>query len=224
MNNALKLDFSKGLLPAIAQEAESKNVLMLGFVDEEAVRLTLDTGYAHYYSRSKQRISKKGEESGHLQKIVDVLTDCDNDTVLYIVEQTGVACHTGAKSCFFKSIKTNERVLESEIDTTQIYGAIDTLFHEIESKKFGDPATSYTAKLFSKGENTICKKIAEEAAELCFAVKDKNKNEIIYEAADLVYHALVGLSFSGVSPELVKTEIRRRFGVSGIVEKSSRGE
>lgn len=224
MNNALKLDFSKGLLPAIAQEAESKNVLMLGFVDEEAVRLTLDTGYAHYYSRSKQRIWKKGEESGHLQKIVDVLTDCDNDTVLYIVEQTGVACHTGAKSCFFKSIKTNERVLESEIDTTQIYGAIDTLFHEIESKKFGDPATSYTAKLFSKGENTICKKIAEEAAELCFAVKDKNKNEIIYEAADLVYHALVGLSFSGVSPELVKTEIRRRFGVSGIVEKSSRGE
>ena len=224
MSNALKLDFSKGLLPAIAQEAESKNVLMLGFVDEEAVRLTLDTGYAHYYSRSKQRIWKKGEESGHLQKIVDVLTDCDNDTVLYIVEQTGVACHTGAKSCFFKSIKTNERVLESEIDTTQIYGAIDTLFHEIESKKFGDPATSYTAKLFSKGENTICKKIAEEAAELCFAVKDKNKNEIIYEAADLVYHALVGLSFSGVSPELVKTEIRRRFGVSGIVEKSSRGE
>ena len=224
MNNALKLDFSKGLLPAIAQEAESKNVLMLGFVDEEAVRLTLDTGYAHYYSRSKQRIWKKGEESGHLQKIVDVLTDCDNDTVLYIVEQTGVACHTGAKSCFFKSIKTNERVLESEIDTTQIYGAIDTLFHEIESKKFGDPATSYTAKLFSKGENTICKKIAEEAAELCFAVKDKNKNEIIYEAADLVYHALVGLSFSGVSPELVKTEIRRRFGVGGIVEKNSRGE
>ena len=224
MNNALKLDFSKGLLPAIAQEAESKNVLMLGFVDEEAVRLTLDTGYAHYYSRSKQRIWKKGEESGHLQKIVDVLTDCDNDTVLYIVEQTGVACHTGAKSCFFKSIKTNERVLESEIDTTQIYGAIDTLFHEIESKKFGDPATSYTAKLFSKGENTICKKIAEEAAELCFAVKDKNKNEIIYEAADLVYHALVGLSFSGVSPELVKTEIRRRFGVSGIAEKNNRGE
>lgn len=224
MSDSLKLDFSKGLLPAIAQDANTKEVLMLGFVDEEAVNLSLTTGYAHYYSRSKQRIWKKGEESGHLQKIADVLTDCDNDTVLYIVEQIGVACHTGARSCFFKSIKTNERVLESEIDTTQIYGAIDTLFHEIESKKFGDPATSYTAKLFSKGENTICKKIAEEAAELCFAVKDKNKNEIIYEAADLVYHALVGLSFSGVSPELVKTEIRRRFGVSGIVEKSSRGE
>ncbi len=224
MSDSLKLDFSKGLLPAIAQDANTKEVLMLGFVDEEAVNLSLTTGYAHYYSRSKQRIWKKGEESGHLQKIADVLTDCDNDTVLYIVEQIGVACHTGARSCFFKSIKTNERVLESEIDTTQIYGAIDTLFHEIESKKFGDPANSYTAKLFSKGENTIYKKIAEEAAELCFAVKDKNKNEIIYEAADLVYHALVGLSFSGVSPELVKTEIRRRFGVSGIVEKSSRGE
>ena len=224
MSNALKLDFSKGLLPAIAQDANTKEVLMLGFVDEEAVNLSLTTGYAHYYSRSKQRIWKKGEESGHLQKIADVLTDCDNDTVLYIVEQIGVACHTGARSCFFKSIKTNERVLETEVDTSQIYGVIDTLFHEIESKKFGDPTVSYTAKLFSKGENTICKKIAEEAAELCFAIKDKNKNEVIYETADLAYHALVGLSFSGVSPDLVKTEIRRRFGVSGIAEKNNRGE
>lgn len=224
MSSPLKLDFSKGLLPAIAQDSGTKEVLMLGFVDEEAVRLTLGTGYAHYYSRSKQRIWKKGEESGHLQKIVDVLTDCDNDTVLYIVEQTGVACHTGARSCFFKSIKTDERVLESEVDTSQIYGAVDTLFHEIESKKFGDPAVSYTAKLFSKGENTICKKIAEEAAELCFAIKDKNKDEVIYEAADLVYHSLVGLSFSGISPDLIKSEIKRRFGVSGIVEKNSRGE
>ena len=224
MSDSLKLDFSKGLLPAIAQDANTKEVLMLGFVDEEAVNLSLTTGYAHYYSRSKQRIWKKGEESGHLQKIADVLTDCDNDTVLYIVEQIGVACHTGARSCFFKSIKTNERVLETEVDTSQIYGVIDTLFHEIESKKFGDPTVSYTAKLFSKGENTICKKIAEEAAELCFAIKDKNKNEVIYETADLTYHALVGLSFSGVSPELVKTEIRRRFGVSGIAEKNNRGE
>ena len=224
MSDSLKLDFSKGLLPAIAQDANTKEVLMLGFVDEEAVNLSLTTGYAHYYSRSKQRIWKKGEESGHLQKIADVLTDCDNDTVLYIVEQIGVACHTGARSCFFKSIKTNERVLETEVDTSQIYGVIDTLFHEIESKKFGDPTVSYTAKLFSKGENTICKKIAEEAAELCFAIKDKNKNEVIYETADLTYHALVGLSFSGVSRDWGKTEIRRRFGVSGIAEKSSRGE
>jgi len=224
VSDSLKLDFSKGLLPAIAQDANTKEVLMLGFVDEEAVNLSLTTGYAHYYSRSKQRIWKKGEESGHLQKIADVLTDCDNDTVLYIVEQIGVACHTGARSCFFKSIKTNERVLETEVDTSQIYGVIDTLFHEIESKKFGDPTVSYTAKLFSKGENTICKKIAEEAAELCFAIKDKNKNEVIYETADLAYHALVGLSFSGVSPDLVKTEIRRRFGVSGIAEKNNRGE
>ncbi|MCI4400248.1 MAG: bifunctional phosphoribosyl-AMP cyclohydrolase/phosphoribosyl-ATP diphosphatase HisIE [Campylobacteraceae bacterium] len=220
----MKLDFSKGLLPAIAQDAASKEVLMLGFVDEEAVRLTLETGYAHYYSRSKERIWKKGEESGHLQKIVDVLVDCDNDTLLYMVEQIGVACHTGARSCFFTTLFSGERVLEQEIDTSEVYGAIDTLFHEIESKKFGDPEKSYTAKLFSKGENTICKKIAEEAAELCFAIKDKNRDEVIYEAADLVYHSLVGLSFSGVNPDLVKREIRRRFGISGIEEKNSRGK
>lgn len=218
----MKLDFSKGLLPAIAQEASTKDVLMLGFVDEEAVRLTLETGYAHYYSRSKQRIWKKGEESGHLQKIVDVLVDCDNDTVLYLVEQVGVACHTGAKSCFFTSLTSGERVLESEIDTSQVYSVVDTLFHEIESKKFGDPEKSYTAKLFSKGENTICKKIAEEAAELCFAIKDKNRDEIIYEAADVVYHSLVGLSFSGINPDLIKQELKRRFGISGIEEKNSR--
>ncbi len=220
----MKLDFSKGLLPAIAQDAVSKEVLMLGFVDEEAVRLTLETGYAHYYSRSKRRIWKKGEESGHLQKIVDVLVDCDNDTLLYMVEQTGVACHTGAKSCFFTSLSSGERVLEQEIDTSEIYGVVDTLFHEIESKKFGDPEKSYTAKLFGKGENTICKKIAEEAAELCFAIKDKNRDEVVYEAADLVYHSLVGLSFSGINPDLVKREIRRRFGISGIEEKNSRGK
>ncbi len=218
----MKLDFSKGLLPAIAQEVSTKDVLMLGFVNEEAVRLTLETGYAHYYSRSKQRIWKKGEESGHLQKIVDVLVDCDNDTLLYMVEQTGVACHTGTKSCFFTSLASNTRVLEAQIDTGAVYGVVDTLFHEIESKKFGDTEKSYTAKLFSKGDNTICKKIAEEAAELCFAIKDKDKNEIVYEAADLMYHSLVGLSFSGVNPDLVKQELRRRFGISGIEEKNSR--
>jgi phosphoribosyl-AMP cyclohydrolase / phosphoribosyl-ATP pyrophosphohydrolase len=218
----IALDFSKGLLPAIAQESSTKDVLMLGFVNEEAVKLTLETGYAHYFSRSKNRIWKKGEESGHLQKIVDVLVDCDNDTVLYMVEQTGVACHTGAKSCFFKRLESGERILEQEVDMSKVYGVVDTLFHEIESKKFGNPEVSYTAKLFSKGENTICKKIAEEAAELCFAIKDKNKEEVVYEAADLVYHSLVGLSFSGINPELIKGELKRRFGIGGIEEKNSR--
>lgn len=220
----IALDFSKGLLPAIAQESSTKDVLMLGFVNEEAVKLTLETGYAHYFSRSKNRIWKKGEESGHLQKIVDVLVDCDNDTVLYMVEQTGVACHTGAKSCFFKSLESGERVLEQEIDMSKIYSVVDTLYHEIESKKFANPEVSYTAKLFSKGENTICKKIAEEAAELCFAIKDKNKEEVVYEAADLVYHSLVGLSFSGVNPEHIKSELKRRFGIGGIEEKNSRNK
>lgn len=218
----IALDFSKGLLPAIAQESSTKDVLMLGFVNEEAVKLALETGYAHYFSRSKNRIWKKGEESGHLQKIVDVLVDCDNDTVLYMVEQTGVACHTGAKSCFFKRLESGERILEQEVDMSKVYGVVDTLFHEIESKKFGNPEVSYTAKLFSKGENTICKKIVEEAAELCFAIKDKNKEEVVYEAADLVYHSLVGLSFSGINPELIKSELKRRFGIGGIEEKNSR--
>jgi phosphoribosyl-ATP pyrophosphohydrolase/phosphoribosyl-AMP cyclohydrolase len=222
MNKALKLDFSKGLIPAIAQELNTKDVLMLGFVNEDAVKLTLETGYAHYFSRSKNRIWKKGEESGHLQKIVDILVDCDNDTILYIVEQYGVACHTGAKSCFFTRLDSGEKILAPEVDTTQLYGIVDTLFHVIERKKFENADVSYTAKLFAKGENTICKKIAEEAAELCFAIKDKNRDEVIYEAADLVYHSLVGLSLAGINPDLVKTELKRRFGIGGIEEKNSR--
>lgn len=102
----INIDWEKqgGLLPAVAQDAESKDVLMLAYVNEEALRLTFETGYAHYFSRSRNRIWKKGETSGHLQKIIDVMLDCDGDTLLYLIDQTGPACHTGERSCFFTKI------------------------------------------------------------------------------------------------------------------------
>lgn len=220
----MKIDFEKsgGLVPVIAQEYGTNEVLMLAYMNEEAMALTIKTGFAHYFSRSKNRIWKKGEESGHLQKIVDIRKDCDSDTILLIVEQSGVACHTGAKSCFFESIMTNERVLDVTVDMSEKYSPIDILYHEILEKKFGDPETSYTAKLYKKGLNTIGKKIVEEAAELTFALKDADEKEIVYECADLVYHVLVGLGAYNISPEQIKTEIARRFGRSGIEEKNSR--
>ncbi len=224
--NQIAWDKLGGLIPVVAQDYQSKAVLMLAFMDKEALELSLKSGFAHYFSRSKRRIWKKGEESGHTQKIHAFLLDCDRDSLLIQVEQKGVACHTGKKSCFFSAIDLQKSTLEStlnpEIDTSKVYSVIDTLYHTLQERKTADPETSYTAQLYCKGANTIAKKIVEEAAELGFAIKDKEVHEIIYESADLIYHVLVGLSYRDISPDLIKQEIKRRFGLSGIVEKNSR--
>lgn len=217
-----------GLIPAIAQDYQTREVLMLGFMNKEALELSLESGFVYYFSRSKERIWKKGEQSGHTQKIRTIALDCDKDSILIGVEQVGVACHTGAKSCFFNTITLREKKLDSNIESkldsniSAIYSAIDVLYHTLLERKGADPKTSYTAKLYHKGENTIAKKIVEEAAELGFAIKDNARKEIIYEAADLLYHVLVGLAYKDVSPDLVKQEILRRFGLSGIDEKNAR--
>ena len=210
------------LLPAIVQDSESGEVLMLAYMNQEALAKTLETGLAHYYSRSRQKLWQKGESSGNVQEVEQIKLDCDSDTILLKVRQKGPACHTGRKSCFYKDLKSGEITAKPIENPENMYDIIDLLYHTIQEKKDGDPTKSWTAKLFIKGENTILKKVAEEAAEFCFAVKDKNKEEIVYECADLVYHALVALAFSDVSPELVRSELRRRFGTSGIEEKASR--
>jgi len=224
MQNTLnKVDWQKSdLLPVIVQEIGTNEVLMMAYMNQEALELSLNTKIAHYFSRSKQRIWKKGETSGHIQTIKEFLLDCDNDTLLIKVVQEGVACHTGRKSCFFTNIETGEAVSEIEVDSTAMYGVIDELYHIILERKSADPESSWTAKLFAKGENTILKKIVEEAGELCFAVKDDNEEEIIYEAADLVYHCMVALGLKNISPDRIKQELARRFNMSGIAEKNAR--
>ena len=221
-----KIDFAKqgGLVPVITQDNNSNEVLMLAYMDKEAVQLTLETGYAHYFSRSKQRIWKKGESSNHTQEIKSVKIDCDNDTILLKVVQNGVACHTGRKSCFFTELSTNEITEPVTVDTSAAYGVIDSLYHTILEKKNSDPKKSYTAKLIQGKENSMLKKIVEEAGEFTFAVKDNDTHEIIYESADLVYHCLVALASKNISPDRVKQELSRRFGLSGIDEKNSRKE
>ena len=213
------------LIPAIVQDAETGEVLMLAYMNEEALQKTLATGYAHYYSRSRQKLWKKGESSGNVQKVENIRLDCDGDALLLEVRQTGPACHTGRKSCFYKDLRSQATTSEPIMDPNEMYDDIvDRLYHIIQEKKDADPTQSWTAKLFERGENTILKKVAEEAAEFCFAVKDKNKEEIVYECADLVYHALVALALEDISPQLVRAELKRRFGTSGIAEKASRSK
>lgn len=220
----MKINWQKvnGLLPVITQDIKTNEVLMLGYMNEEALNLSLETNFAHYFSRTKERIWKKGESSGHTQAIKEFLLDCDNDTLLLKVEQKGVACHTGRPTCFFQNLKSGQ--ITQEIKEQIQYDIIDTLSHIIEERKLEKSQNSYVASLFNKGENTILKKVAEEAAEFCFASKDKDKNEIVYEAADLMFHLLVALSLNDVNFELVKNELKRRFGRSGIDEKNSRND
>ena len=219
----IDIDWQKNpLIPAIVQDADTKEVLMLAYMNKEAFEKSKESGFAHYYSRSRKRLWKKGESSGHTQQIVQMMLDCDGDTILLLVNQKGVACHTGRKSCFFTDIQKAKTVADVEVDTTALYGVIDTLYHTILERKNGNPNSSYTAKLLQGKENSMLKKIVEEAGELCFAIKDDNEEEIIYECADLTYHVLVALGKKDISPDRIKQELARRFKISGIEEKNRR--
>ncbi|MCW8837660.1 MAG: bifunctional phosphoribosyl-AMP cyclohydrolase/phosphoribosyl-ATP diphosphatase HisIE [Thiovulaceae bacterium] len=218
-----RVDWEKQeLLPVIVQDVDSNEVLMMAYMDKEALELSLKTKTAHYFSRSKQRIWKKGESSGHIQTIHSFNIDCDNDTLLIKVNQKGVACHTGRRSCFFTELESGEVNSDAEVSSEALYGVIDTLYHTIQERKNADPSESWTAKLLSKGDNTILKKVVEEAGEFSFAFKDDDEHEMVYEAADLTYHMLVALASKNISPDRIKQELARRFDMSGIAEKNSR--
>ncbi|MDT8337946.1 MAG: bifunctional phosphoribosyl-AMP cyclohydrolase/phosphoribosyl-ATP diphosphatase HisIE [Sulfurimonas sp.] len=218
-----KIDWQKiELLPVVVQDVASNEVLMMAYMNKEALSLSLTTKIAHYFSRSKQRIWKKGESSGHTQEIHSFYIDCDNDTLLIKVVQNGVACHTGRRSCFFTELESGEIQSDVEVSSEALYGVIDTLYHTIQERKNADPQSSWTAKLLSKGDNAILKKVVEEAGEFSFAYKDNDEGEMIYEAADLTYHMLVALAAKNISPDRIKQELARRFNMSGIAEKNSR--
>lgn len=241
MNSVVKsIDWQKvgGLLPVVVCDHATNEVLMLAYMNEEALNLSLSSRYAYYFSRTKNRIWKKGEESGNTQEIKAAFLDCDNDTLLLkVVQNGGAACHTGARSCFFNEINLeNLEISEQKSEVKKpSYGVIDELYHVIEDRKLNaDPQTSYVASLFKKGENQILKKVGEEATELVMAAKElsfakqikqdeqKAKNDLIYEVADLCFHTLVALSAHNIHPDAVKNELARRFGMSGIEEKRSR--
>ncbi|WP_409227131.1 bifunctional phosphoribosyl-AMP cyclohydrolase/phosphoribosyl-ATP diphosphatase HisIE [Gudongella sp. SC589] len=188
-----------GLVPAIAQDIATGEVLMLAYMNKEALDLTLETGIAHYYSRSRQCLWKKGETSGNIQEVRGFYYDCDGDTILLKVNQSGVACHTGSYSCFFNQVMG----AETGADT------ISKLYGIIAERKANPKEGSYTGYLFEKGLDKILKKIGEESSEVIIGAKN-NKEELIYESSDLIYHLMVLLVDQGVTLEDIYMELKGR--------------
>ncbi len=222
-----KIDFSKlnGLIPAVAQDYYSKDILMLAFMNEEALRKTVETGYAHYFSRSRNKLWKKGETSGHTQPVKEIFFDCDNDGILLKIIQNGPACHTGHKSCFYSKVNNKISPFEpvlSENKNDGIFYSLKLLYDHIASRKGSDPEKSYTAKLLNQGPEKIGKKLQEESLELILSVIAGDRDRIIYESADLMFFYIVVLVYSGIDFYLVIDELKRREGISGLDEKNSR--
>ena len=201
--NADELKFDeKGLIAAIAQDYESGEVLMQAFMNREAVEKTFETGYAHYYSRSRASLWKKGETSGNTQKVITAYLDCDKDCILLKVRQKGVACHTGMYSCFSQQVKGDENEIGAEM-----FGKLQRI---VEDRKKNPEEGSYTSFLFARGIDKIAKKAGEEAVELVIASKNDDKGEVIGEAADFLYHMMVLLAEKGVKLSEVCSELYKR--------------
>lgn len=210
---------ANGLMPAIAQDVRNGQVLMLAYMNAEALTRTLQTGLAHYYSRSRQRLWRKGEESGHVQHVREILFDCDADTLLLKVDQEVAACHTGNRSCFFRELPATDRALGEPSVGRFGLGTADTglgvlarVYDVILERKAGATEGSYVASLFAKGRDQILKKILEESAEVLTASKDGNRRQLIYEMADLWFHTLVLLAEHDIRPEEIAQELGQRVG------------
>ncbi|MCL1979244.1 MAG: bifunctional phosphoribosyl-AMP cyclohydrolase/phosphoribosyl-ATP diphosphatase HisIE [Methanomassiliicoccaceae archaeon] len=190
----------KGLMPAVIQDNVTNEILMVAWVNEEAFELMKSTGYTHFWSRSRQKLWKKGEESGHVQEIVSIQTDCDADTLLVRVRQTGPACHTGSPSCFYETLYGS---LDETMDIIPELGRI--LKDRLDNPREG----SYTCVLYSD-ENKMYKKVVEEAGEFVLALKDKDEDAAAWELADLIYHVMVAVKKSGLPMEKVYEKLAER--------------
>ena len=210
---------ANGLIPAIAQDALSGQVLMHAYMNAEALARTLETGLAHYYSRSRGRLWRKGEESGHVQRVRALFYDCDEDTLLLKVDQTVAACHTGNRSCFYRELPlggavgagTAERWFDADAAHPGL-GILLDVYGVIQDRKAHASEGSYVGSLFSRGRDQVLKKIAEETAEVLLAAKDGDRRQVVYEMADLWFHTLVLLAEQEISPEEIAQELGRRFG------------
>ncbi|HEX6043795.1 MAG TPA: bifunctional phosphoribosyl-AMP cyclohydrolase/phosphoribosyl-ATP diphosphatase HisIE [Pyrinomonadaceae bacterium] len=193
----LKFD-EKGLIPAIVQDATTREVLTLAYMNRESLTRTLETHETWFWSRSRNELWHKGETSGNTQRVVDIAADCDKDAIVVLVEPAGPACHTGARSCFNLAEQEDlGRLL------TQLYDLIETRERE-------RPDGSYTTYLFEQGIDKILKKVGEESAETIIAAKNDDANPLVSEVSDLIYHLLVLLVARGVSLDQIREELERR--------------
>ncbi|WP_102411041.1 bifunctional phosphoribosyl-AMP cyclohydrolase/phosphoribosyl-ATP diphosphatase HisIE [Beduinella massiliensis] len=202
--SAIKFD-EHGLVPAVAQDAKTGAVLMLAYMNEESLRRTIDTGYATYYSRSRKTLWKKGETSGHVQRVREILYDCDGDTLLLKVVQTGAACHTGAYSCF-----QNALLAPQETEANPGAKVLQEVYNVVLDRMANPKEGSYTNYLLDKGVEKIAKKVGEEATETVIAAIKNDKDETCYEASDLLYHLLVLLAQRGITLDEIWTELASR--------------
>jgi phosphoribosyl-ATP pyrophosphohydrolase/phosphoribosyl-AMP cyclohydrolase len=192
----------KGLVPVVAQDASTDEVLMLAYASREAVEKTLSSGEAHYYSRSRKEIWRKGETSGNIQKVVEVRLDCDGDALLYRVEPAGPACHTGERSCFFTSLAG------SDGEAPDLGRTLTRLAETIAGRRREMPGGSYTAKLLDRGTGYTAQKVGEEAVEVVVAALEGER--LAEESADLLYHLLVLLEGCGVGVKEVARVLDER--------------
>lgn len=195
----MEIKYNKnGLIPAIIQDATTKNVLMLGYMNEEAYHKTLETKQVTFFSRSKQRLWTKGEESGYFLNLIDLKNDCDNDTLLLQVNPVGPTCHKGTDTCWGEENKSN-------------YGFFSTLEDVITDRVANkDTQKSYVASLFAKGINKVAQKVGEEAVETVIEAMDNNDELFLYESADLLFHYLMLLQAKGFSLKDIEAELKKR--------------
>ena len=208
----LKKFFVKGeLIPAIVQDYKTKEVLMLAYMNEESLSKTLETGYTWFYSRSRKELWNKGAHSGHTQKVIKLDYDCDEDTQLVYVEQTGAACHTGNRSCFYRTLVENEEMPEAN--------PLVGLEEVIADRKANPEEGSYTCYLFEKGLDKVLKKVGEECAETIIAAKNGDKAELNGEVNDLIYHLMVMMNICSLPLDDVLAELEKRSKKIGNLKK-----
>jgi phosphoribosyl-ATP pyrophosphohydrolase/phosphoribosyl-AMP cyclohydrolase len=213
----LKFD-AKGLIPAIVQDRLTGEIRMVAFATNEAVRRTIETGFATFWSRSRGELWQKGRMSGNEIRVERVLVDCDSDCIIYSGEPHGNSCHTGASSCFFQALDAGTLGQANEQPQT-LFAQLEAV---LESRKRATGESSYTRSLYDGGPAKIGGKIREEAGELAQALESESDERVVSEAADVLYHALVGLRARGIAFRSVLAELARRLGTSGHAEKASR--
>ncbi len=202
MQNEISLKFDEnGLIPAIVQDHYTKEVLTLAYMNAETLALTIAEGRTVFYSRSRKEVWRKGETSGNVQRVVSITADCDADALVVEVVKSGPACHTGAESCFFQPVYLSEQLKPF---------AYEALYRLIEGRKTAPREGSYTTYLFEKGLDKILKKVGEECTEVIIAAAKQDKEETVYEIADLAYHVMVLMVQAGITVEDLTRELEKR--------------
>jgi phosphoribosyl-AMP cyclohydrolase / phosphoribosyl-ATP pyrophosphohydrolase len=215
----LKWD-AAGLLTVVVQDRLSGEIRMLAHANREAVQATLDSGFAHFYSRSRKSLWRKGESSGHALRVAEVWADCDGDALVYLAQAEGPSCHTLRETCFFRRVSRDAAVEDDA--RLHAAAALPRLWVELLARRDATEGKSYTKQLLSAGTEKICAKVEEESGEFARALRAESVERVVSEAADVTYHMLVGLLARGATLRDLEAELARRFGVSGLDEKAGR--